>query len=106
MEVLAPDDDSPFLLGDIAPGDARLAVDTNMFRAGAASLTHSVPCCSHIQPPMCDWGKTTPRESNMEQEFGSLHLAFFWQKHRVIKNYHTFLDRAVTTLVNIGLCAR
>lgn len=34
VEVLSPDDDSPFLLGDIAPGAARLAVDTNMFRAG------------------------------------------------------------------------
>lgn len=36
VEVMSPDDDSPFLLGDIAPGSARLALDTNMFRAGAA----------------------------------------------------------------------
>ncbi len=35
VEVLSPEDDSPFLLGDIAPGAARLAIDTNMFRAGA-----------------------------------------------------------------------
>lgn len=34
MEVLNPDDDSPFLLGDLKPGTARLAADTNMFRAG------------------------------------------------------------------------
>ncbi|CAL8462032.1 g1563 [Coccomyxa elongata] len=35
VEVLSPEDDSPFLLGDIAPGAARLAIDTNMFRAVA-----------------------------------------------------------------------
>ena len=33
MEALLPTDDSPFLLGDIAPGKPQLALESNMSRS-------------------------------------------------------------------------
>ena len=36
VDALQPDDESPFALGNLQPGEARLAVDANLFRAAAA----------------------------------------------------------------------
>ena len=41
MEALLPTDDSPFLLGDIAPGKPQLALESNMSRS--AGFPHSLP---------------------------------------------------------------
>lgn len=36
VDALQPDDEPPFALGNLPPGEARLAVDANLFRAPAA----------------------------------------------------------------------
>ena len=35
VDALQPDDESPFALGNLRSGEARLAVDANLFRAAA-----------------------------------------------------------------------
>ena len=37
MEILAPTEDPPFMLGDIQPGSSQLAIECNMYRAPAKS---------------------------------------------------------------------
>jgi hypothetical protein len=55
VEVLSPEDDSPFLLGSVAPGTARMAADTNMFRAGARLSSAFPVALSALQVVPCAW---------------------------------------------------
>lgn len=50
VDALQPDDESPFALGNLRSGEARLAVDANLFRAAAEA---HAPAGEHLLASHC-----------------------------------------------------
>ena len=48
MEVLQPEDEEPFILASVKRGQARMAIDTCMFKTGLSAYRN----CGHAKSPL------------------------------------------------------